>query len=387
MASDEAEMRIAAQSTGGLDEYGVTDPYLEWQKREGVKLIQDVAFEDLSQLELGPWERKGGLGAVINIPYYRVMNDAHVVEIKPSGRSDPEHHMYEENVYIVSGRGATSIWHDEKEKTTFEWHAGSLFSIPLNSWYQHFNASGSEPTRYIAVTNAPPIMRLFDDDEFVFNTPFNFTKRFGGQEDYFSATGNLYKFRVWESNFVPNAPDMPLYSWENRGAGGVNAMLQMAGNKMTSHISEFPVGTYKKSHRHGPGAHLLILSGHGYTLMWTKPDFSDVQKYNWKKGGMAIVSSDACYHQHFNTGTTRARYLAMHPGRMGTEAPLARRTGHGGTDVSFKDGGYQVEYEDEHRRIHEIFEADLKSNGATCLMKAFVPWCTGEVGPTDERLT
>jgi hypothetical protein len=52
-----------------------------------------------------------------------------------------------------------------------------------------------------------------------------------------------------------------------------------------------------------------------------------------------------------------------------------------------KEGGWQVEYEDEDREIHKIFEKELATNGATCKMKAFVPWCTGEVGPTSERDT
>ena len=53
-----------------------------------------------------------------------------------------------------------------------------------------------------------------------------------------------------------------------------------------------------------------------------------------------------------------------------------------GADVSMKDGGRQIEYEDEAREIHEIFEAELAKRGATCRMKAFIPYCTGEVGPT-----
>ena len=41
---------------------------------------------------------------------------------------------------------------------------------------------------------------------------------------------------------------------EGARAGGINAMLEMADNNTKSHISEFPIGTYKKAHRHGPGA-------------------------------------------------------------------------------------------------------------------------------------
>ena len=52
-----------------------------------------------------------------------------------------------------------------------------------------------------------------------------------------------------------------------------------------------------------------------------------------------------------------------------------------------KEGGWQVEYEDEDREIHAIFEKELAAHGATCRMKAFIPWCTGEVGPMSERDT
>jgi len=53
-------------------------------------------------------------------------------------------------------------------------------------------------------------------------------------------------------------------------------------------------------------------------------------------------------------------------------------------DKSVKEGGWQIEYGDEQRRIHEIFEEDLAKHGVTCKMKAFIPWCTGEVGPTSD---
>ena len=149
---------------------------------------------------------------------------------------------------------------------------------------------------------------------------------------------------------------MLLYGWKERGAGGINAMLEMADNNTKSHISEFPIGTYKKAHRHGPGAHLVLLSGTGgYSLIWTKEDRSDMIKCDWALGSMVTVPSDNCYHQHFNSGTTRARYLALRPGDMGL---YKKGRGGGGenADRSLKEGGWQIEYEDEEREIH----ADLR---------------------------
>ncbi len=385
MVMQGTDMKVAETPKEGLEEYRTADAYEAWLKKEGVKVYEEFYFPSLSELELGPWQRKGGDGAVIHIANRHMPNDCHVVEIKPGGKSEPEHHMYELTIYVVSGRGGTTIWHDEKRKQTFEWHAGSLFCVPLNAWYQNFNGSGDEPVRYIAVTNAPPMMRLFKDNEFIFNCDFKFRSRYSGEDDYFSGNGKLFKRRVWQSNFIANAPDMLLYGWKERGAGGINAMLEMGDNNMKNHISEFPVGTYKKAHRHGPGAHLVLLSGSaGYSLVWTKEDRSDMIKCDWQLGSMVAVPSDNCFHQHFNTGTNRARYLALRSGDMGLNSP---RGGGEYADRSIKEGGWQVEYEDEDHEIHEIFEKELGAHGAPCRMKAFVPWCTGEVGPTSERDT
>ena len=380
------DMKVAETPKDGLTDFTTPDAYEDWLESEGVKVFEQFYYPNLSKVELGPWERKGGKGAVTHIKNRHMPNDCHIIEIKPGGKSEPEHHMYELTIYVVSGTGGTTIWNNENQKQTFEWHKGSLFSIPLNSTYQNFNGSGTEPARYIAVTNAPPMMRLFKDNRFMFNSDYKFESRFAGEEDYFSGNGKLYKRRVWESNFVANAPDMLLYGWKERGAGGINAMLEMANNNMKSHISEFPIGTYKKAHRHGPGAHLVLLSGTGgFSLVWTKEDRSDMIKCDWQEGSMVTVPSDNCFHQHFNTGTNRARYLALRSGDQGLNSP--RGGGGEGADKSIKEGGWQVEYGDEDKEIHQIFEKDLKAHGAPCKMKAFVPWCTGEVGPLSEKET
>ena len=42
--------------------------------------------------------------------------------------------------------------------------------------------------------------------------------------------------------------------------------------------------------------------------MW--PEGEEPQRYEWKEGAM-IVPPNMWFHQHFNTGTTPARYLAF----------------------------------------------------------------------------
>ncbi|HEX6513401.1 MAG TPA: ethanolamine ammonia lyase-activating protein [Chloroflexota bacterium] len=370
-----------APAVDELEDLEEGDPYLAWAEREGVPIIRDFVFEDLKALELGSWARKGGRGAIINIPNDTLTNDAQVVEIRAGGFSQPERHLYEEMVFILSGRGSTSVWWDETRKQTFEWSAGSLFTIPLNASYQHFNGSGLEAVRYLAVTDLPTTLRQYRNEDFVFNNPFQFTDRFSGEADFFKSEGKLYRGRKWRSNFVPDAANLRLYGWAERGAGGVNAMLHLPQANLGAHISQFPVGTYKKAHRHGPGAHLVILSGDGFSLLWR--DGQERRKADWKTGGMVIVPWEDCYHQHFNTGAEPARYLAL-KGGQGGRRPF--RSSYS-ADVSIKKGGSQVEYEDEDPEIHRLFEAELAAHRATCRMKAFIPWCTGALGPThiDQR--
>ena len=68
-------------------------------------------------------------------------------------------------------------------------HSSRLFGIPLNAHHQHFNGSGSEPARYVATTNLPPIINAFEETEFIFNTPYDFKGRFSGEPDYFADQG------------------------------------------------------------------------------------------------------------------------------------------------------------------------------------------------------
>jgi hypothetical protein len=181
---------------------------------------------------------------------------------------------------------------------------------------------------------------------------------------------------VWDTNYVPDTNALELPSFKERGAGGKSLFIELSHNTMASHISEFPVGTYKKAHRHGPGAHVIVLTGKGYSLLWQEG--SQPQRVDWHRGSM-VVPPDQWFHQHFNSGTEPARYLALRWGsqRYDMLGAFGGEAAEGGTDKDVRAGGWQIEYDGEDRAIHHTFEEELRRSGAVCRMASMVPGCTG----------
>jgi gentisate 1,2-dioxygenase len=175
---------------------------------------------------------------------------------------------------------------------------------------------------------------------------------------------------MWETNFVPDLSTFKLMEWKARGAGGSNIMFVLANGTMHAHMSEMPVGTYKKGHRHGPDFHVFAVTGHGYSIYWYEGD-SDFQRFDWQHGAV-FAPADRMFHQHFNTSPEPARYLAVAFG--GLRYPFAedKKKTFMGMDVSIKDGGRQVEYEDEDPRIHRLYAAELGKVGIQPRMDEFL---------------
>jgi quercetin dioxygenase-like cupin family protein len=362
------------------------DMYQEWRKREGAPLLGGVYIKDMKAVEVGPWPRKGdGVKGALSYLDGDDEADEHVVELPSGGSTAPLRHLYTEAIYVVSGHGSTSVWRGEQgAKQTFEWGPGSYFVLPTNASHQFFNASLSRPARWFSVTDLPQLMRQWASEDFIFNNPYDFIDRYAGGADYFTAEAKLYKGRVWETNFIPDIKKLPLYEWKSRGGGGKNAFMVMGAGMMESHVSSFPSGHYKKGHRHGPDAHLYITEGEGYVL--TQRSNEPRVRCDWQEGSLYLSGAGAgiWLHQHFNVGSTPATYLVMNQGISRKHASnrwqASESTVLRGGEISGKEGGRQVEYEDEARDIHEIFEAELKKRGIACKMKKMVPWCTGEAG-------
>lgn len=79
------------------------------------------------------------------------------------------------------------------------------------------------------------------------------------------------------------------------------------------------------------------------------------------------------FHQHFNGSAEPVFFLAI---GWGSDKPKAG--GKAYVYKSVKEGGDQIEYEDEDPRFHADFEAALAKAGARCQMGNYHPFCTSK---------
>jgi len=348
------------------------DSYGDWIKSEGVPIVVDYGI-DLFTVETRPWPRYGVKGAACHLKGRGDFASMFLYEIPPGGSSTPIHHLYEEVTYILEGTGSTQLEFPDGAKRSFEWGPRSLFAIPLNAKHRHFNGSGQKRVLMVSTTNMPMVMNVFHNEKFIFDTNVAFADRMG-KDEYYNGEGDLVMVRpgshMWETNFVPDLEGLELHSWEDRGARSSNIMFVLADASMHAHISDMPPGTYKKAHRHGPGAHVMCVVGTGFSLLWFEGE-KDYLRIDWKHG-VVFPPADRQLHQHFNTSSRNARYLATGVG--GIRYPLtaaAWRSGGDGTEkkqavsLSIKEGGDQIEYEDQDPRIHALWLSEMKKNGGT----------------------
>jgi oxalate decarboxylase/phosphoglucose isomerase-like protein (cupin superfamily) len=356
--------------------------FTHWMEAQNIPVTRGFFIEDINKAEVAPWDFKGINGCFVILEGAGGTNDAYIGEIPPAGKSRPMKHLYEEMVYVTQGHGNTTVWQRDGRKHSFEWGPGSLFAIPINANYQHFNSSGTEAARFYAVTDCCFVMNLFHNVDFVFNSDYVFTDRFDpNASDYFSGEGKIEGRFFMTTNFVPDTRELKLHDYSERGKGSTNMKFNLAEQTMGAHISEFPVGTYKKGHKHGPGAHVIIVSGQGYSILW--PEGTEPRTVHWGPGSV-VVPPDQWFHQHFNSGAYPARYLALRWNNF--RYRFMKDSDRGGTYTSIKLGGDQIEFEDEDPTIHKDFHAAMEKAGAECAMGDYHQGCPNHaVGARKEK--
>ncbi len=352
--------------------YGI-DAYLDWVNAEGIPVVEGDYAIDLFEVETSPWARVGAKGAAVHLKGRGDFCNMFLFEIAPGGSTAPLRHLYEDIYYVLEGEGSTQIELPDGAKRSFEWSAKSMFSIPINMPHRHFNAGGRDRALIVSTTNMPLLMNTFHNERFIFDNPFSFQERVG-KENYWTGEGDFIPIRpgnhLWETNFVPDMANIKLHEYADRGGGSSNIKFVLADGIMSGHMSEMPVGTYKKAHRHGPGTHVICVTGHGYSLLWYEGD-ADYTRIEWKHG-VVFPPCQSQIHQHFNTSFEPARYLAMGIGNVRYPFTMQKRQtmiGDKGqkqrSSMSIKQGGNQIEFEDQDPRIHAIWLDEMKKAGIT----------------------
>jgi oxalate decarboxylase/phosphoglucose isomerase-like protein (cupin superfamily) len=357
--------------------------YFKWMDRQEIPIHDGYGMQDVRELPMAPWRRSGGRAAFINLYGMEGVTGMVVGEIAAGGALEPERHFYEEVICILEGHGATEIWQQGGRKRMFEWGPWSLFAPPLNTWHRLING-GRQPVKYLAVTNAPLVMDVVHNEEFVFNCPFEFTDRYSGADSFFNVGQKRYESgmqHIWETNFIMDIQTADLDQREVKGAGVRITQFELSGNSLIGHLAQWPAARYHKAHYHGAGAILLGLQSSGYVLLWSKElgthpyesgHAGEVVEVPWKAGSV-YCPPGGWFHQHFNTGAQPARHLAL---RYGSRLhpigfKIADKRSEDGVYIDVKNGGTLIEYADEDPHIRRHYEEEMKKAGVPSAMPAF----------------
>jgi oxalate decarboxylase/phosphoglucose isomerase-like protein (cupin superfamily) len=358
-------------------------PYENFMDAEDIPVHRAVlGVSDITQLRREPWQRTGGLGTFIELHgTFQSERGLFVGEIPPRAELRPQKYLYEQQLYILQGSGATSVWQGDPSKVqSFEWERGSVFAIPPNVDHVLTNA-GDEAVVYFGVTTAPRIMNSLYDIAATFDSTHRFVDLDTAEGDYFlspeeRSVKGWYQQTMVDTRLIRNVYDFVADPQEQKVAGGRLTGYRMGPRFPRGHISTWPSGRYHKAHYHGPGAIILGLDGEGYVLAWDsafgpRPYANGhgdrVEKLAW--GAHSIYAPPNRYfHQHFNTSAGEARHVAVY----GAALPLGVHDlnaddgwrGH----KSIREGGTLIEYEDEDPRVRADFDASLRENGLESTM-------------------
>jgi hypothetical protein len=355
-----------------------TSPYERWIAAQGIPIHTGYYVEDLRTIEVRWWEARGCLSAFTRMNGQEGVTEARVTEIPPGETTRPFRFALDEAVYVLEGRGLASIWATESTpKKTFEWHEHSLFLIPGGYHCQLFNSQGERRVRLLQYNHFPLALSTIPDPDFFLNNPYVDLGRLADGGDFYGAakpisevagsapwrwetgstSGAIYAYtNIWFGNLFPDLKAWDKFqAYRGRGGGTRAVSINFPGSALSSHMSIFPSGTYKKAHRHGPGIIVVIVDGEGYSVMW--PEGSEKTVVPWHAGS-AFSPPNRWFHQHFNVGARPARYMALHVphGLSGYSERVADRQ---------RD---QIEYTDQDPWIRQKFEAELAQRGQRSLI-------------------
>lgn len=348
------------------------DPYLDWAEAQQLPIHDDFCVDMLSA-EVAYWEHSGTDAALVHVGGRGDFASTFLYEIAPGRETVEQQHLFEGVVYVLSGHGQTVFRTAAGRDISFEWGPRSMFAIPPNTRHQFYNLSGSEPARIAVSTDAPIIFNIFRDEKFIFHNGFDFSERLTADINV-SGDGELIENipgrHMWVTNYVADLASFELKDWKERGAGGKNLSFVLADGTIHAHVSEMPVGTYKKAHRHDAGIQIFPVTGKGYSLLWYEGD-DEMRRVDWKHGSV-YAPGHKMFHQHFNTSPQPSRYMATMFGSMRYPITAYKSKIILGADVDVKDGGMQIEYANQDPEVDRLYRAGCAKESIEYLMAPFI---------------
>lgn len=277
--------------------------------------ITRIATHSLSpNRDLGAASAEIGVGRLHQI-------DATIIEIPPGGELPPHRHLAEEIIYVISGRGYTSMWIPEDDKKQrYDWDAGDLLSPSLNAWHQHVNASDDAPARYISITTQPITRNIFPGQAFASSSDFVFKERWQqgiSQQPEYTPEGGFESSEVVRMRVGHHLPDLPDRTLRQRrqGAWGITILPEgdLAGNRVLEmEVREKDGEEFTDAqahlHRHPWEVIYIVLDGRGYSNM--RRDGEPLRRVDWQEGDLFIVEANE-YHDNRAQQNARTRYLQV----------------------------------------------------------------------------
>ena len=355
-------------------------------EEEGVPSYRGIGFRDVRELDLGPWARLGGNGAYLELSGLDGIKSMFVLEIPGGGVLNPERHLFHAFYLVVEGRGTTESWIDESRKQIVEWQPGSLFYLPPNVFHRLVNAT-NERVLIIAATNAPAIMNMFQNLDFVFDNDFRFPEHYREDGDFYKYDDQIYAIPTTKraqarSNFFPDIvnSELPLDNQRTPGFRRVQPAWQgFRDEAIGTFIAQYPAGRYSRGHFHTAQAVLVCLRGAGYTFNWPKSlginpwkdgNGDKVNRVDYIPGGLvsAAPGGGDWFHQHFAVSAEPFRVFNMWGGPLPEIYRGFDEESGAGVNSNISQGGHAIAFSQEDPYVRETFEAGLARNGLKSTM-------------------
>lgn len=363
-------------------------PYDEFMEAQEIPIYRNISVSRLQELPLKPWTRMGGRGSFIQLIGTEGLWGSYVVEVPGAGALNAERHFYEEIYLVMDGRGTTEIWVDgQPNPDVFEWHRGSLFSIPMNTHHRIVNSS-AKPAMLLAGTTAPNMFNLLHEEAAIFDNPVHLKRRYNPNGNSFEPLEGLEEdptrgLAMCRTNIIADVFNSELYLDNRRTPGYRRMEPKMAENAFYQYIGQFPAGRYSRAYSPGSAAVFICIGGKGYSYTWPQ----DLGHTPWQDGNgdevlreeydqISMISAApmpfGLFHQHFCTGDEPLRLLAWY-GPNNHRAQTAGVPGELVVDVGMIDvtepGGTSIPYWLEDAHVREKFGQEVAKEGSTNRME------------------